>query len=71
MRAYIIEVKTGRCKPKISQEGYETLEEAQSFIEQRADKPVQRSSFWYRSTDSKTDYRISEVQIIKGGVKNV
>lgn len=71
MRAYIIQVKAGHCESKISQEGYESLEEAQSFIEHRADKPVQRSPFWYRSADGTTDYRISEVRIIKGGVKNV
>lgn len=71
MRAYIIQVKVGHCKPKISQEGYESLEEAQSFIEHRTDNPVQRSPFWYRSEDGTTDYRISEVRIIKGGLKNV
>lgn len=71
MRAYIIQVKSDNYEPKISQEGYESLEAAQSFIEHRADKPVQQSPFWYRSADGTTDYRIHEVRIIKGGLKNV
>lgn len=65
MKAYIIQVKSVNCKPKISQEGYESLKAAQSFIESRADKPAQISPYWYRSEESQTDYRIYEVRIVK------
>lgn len=65
MRAYIIQVKSGNCKPRISQEGYESLKAAQSFIENRTDEPTQISPYWYRSDESQTDYRIYEVRIVK------
>lgn len=43
MRAYIVQVIPEASFGKVSQEGYDSLEKAQAFIESRADSPVKQS----------------------------
>lgn len=46
---------------KVSQECYSTLDNAQKFIESRADKPVKFDDFRYQGTTNV--YRIYELQV--------
>lgn len=68
MRVYVVEYKHltdkehGIWSSKISQEGYNTLEDAQAFIESRAGSPVKCSNFYYQ-TPLFDEYYIHEILI--------
>ncbi len=67
MRAFIIEYRryceaTNEWSSKISQEGYGTLEGAQSFIEGKPGNPTQITPMCYRADDS-DEYRIHDILI--------
>lgn len=49
MRVYVIEVAREGCPSKVSQEGYDSLEKAQAFIEGRGDVPQRITPFHYRA----------------------
>lgn len=63
MKVYIVQVIPEASLGKVSQEGYSSLEKAQTFIEGRADKPQKVAPFMYRTEDF-TDYLIYEVNIV-------
>lgn len=63
MKVYIVQVIPEASLGKVSQEGYSTLEKAQTFIESRSDRPQQVSPYLYRTADF-TDYLIYEVNIV-------
>lgn len=49
MRVYVVEVAREGYPSKVSQEGYDSLEKAQAFIEGRRDAPQQIAPFHYRA----------------------
>ena len=60
--AYVIEVYPvidDICR--ISMEAYESLEEAQEFIENRTDKPMKENEFMYQSQENR--YLIHELYV--------
>lgn len=63
MKVYVVQVIPEASLGKVSQEGYNSLEKAQAFIESRADKPIKQSEYLYRSEDF-TNYLIYEVNIV-------
>ena len=72
MRAYVDEYRrfhkdTNEWSHKISQEGYDTIEAAQRFIEGRAGNPVKCSMYYYQTAQFE-EYYIHEV-IIKEAKK--
>lgn len=46
---------------KISQEGYDSLEKAQKFIQSRSDNPIKFTDFLYQGTTNV--YRIYEISV--------
>ena len=46
---------------KVSQEGYDTLQKAQAFIESRSDNPIKFDDFKYQGTTN--TYRIYEINV--------
>lgn len=64
MRVYVIEVINDGFG-KISQEGYDSLEKAQAFIEKRGGEPQQLSPCHYRveGKRSATDYLIHDILV--------
>ena len=63
MKVYIVQVIPEASLGKVSQEGYSTLEKAQTFIESRSDRPQRVSPYLYCTADF-TDYLIYEVNIV-------
>ena len=62
MRAYVVMVTPEAHISKVSQEGYDSLEKAQAFIEGRSGNPQKMSEYRYRDEDY-TEYEISEIII--------
>lgn len=56
MRVYVIEVCREGSASRISQEGYDSLEKAQAFIEGRGDKPQRITPFHYRADVNTTGF---------------
>lgn len=68
MRAYIIEYRVwDRAErhwiSKISQEGYETIEKAQEYIESRPSNPVRCANMYYQ-TELLEEYFIHDIRIV-------
>ena len=70
MRVYVIEVCPEGGVSRISQEGYDSLEKAQAFVEGRGDKPQQLAPFHYCSGKNTggvwrnfTDYLIHDILV--------
>lgn len=69
MRAYIIEYRhfdklTNNWNSKISQEGYSSLEAAQTFIERKPSGPVRVTPMYYQ-TQLLEEYYIHDIHIIE------
>ena len=56
LRVYIVEVVSRSFSGRISQEGYFTLEDAQRFIEKRAETPEKISNFRYQGRNGDAYY---------------
>lgn len=70
MRVYVIEVCREGFTSNVSQEGYDSLEKAQAFIEGRGDKPQYITPYHYRSGETAngvwhdfTDYLIHDILV--------
>lgn len=70
MRVYVIEACREGFTSRISQEGYDSLEKAQAFVEARGDKPQQITPLHYRSGEKTTgvwhdftDYMIHDILV--------
>lgn len=70
MRVYVIEVCREGFTSNVSQEGYDSLEKAQAFIEGRGDKPQYITPCHYRSSENVngvwhdfTDYLIHDILV--------
>ncbi len=58
---YAVTVQSEYSLPKLSEECYTTLKEAQDFIETRSDKPEKITEYKYQS--ARTEYKIHTLQI--------
>lgn len=54
------------CNGKLSQEGYETLEKAMSFVANRSDNPIQSQfqNLVWTSSESGNVYVIQDVKVV-------
>lgn len=65
MRVYVIEVYQDGFTCHVSQEGYDSLEKAQAFIESRGGKPQRITPFHYctEGQHGATDYLIHDILV--------
>lgn len=56
---FVITIQADYSMPKISQEAYDSLEKAQTFIEHRGDAPRKLTDFQYES--DRYEYNIYEL----------
>ena len=62
MKVFVVMVTHEASLSRVSQEGYKTLDEAQSFIKGRSHKPEEITPFRWRD-ERYTEYEIFEVSV--------
>lgn len=66
---YLADVERGLWSGEnISQEGYETIEEAQQYISSRTDHPVKVNDWYFQTQDGRQEYCIRDI-LVRTGVK--